>query len=293
MRLIVFSIIVILVTATLYTLYGITTFDPEKPAPLVFQEPTAEELRKLGVLIQNKPAPVLNSQQKEQAEKALAVISEAVSVYQGYQQASPLQLRDTISIITAAVGSGQLPAYFLGAKEPQSAQRTLGMIKINPASALKASETEPDLSCDGAFTILYGDENHNTLQCQAPATQEDDVFLGGPGNDTITDTLGNRIVNAGPGNDTIELGQGRSIIVLEPDWGQDRVNIDCRGATVEPSEIPTSLIPWTAKYSNFILVSSRIPDGALTWKDNVLTNTASGDTLTVNENCFNLVRAAE
>jgi len=108
----------------------------------------------------------------------------------------------------------------------------------------------------------------------------------------ITDAVGNRVVNGGTGNDTIKLGQGRTIIVLDASWGKDTVTVDCTGAMIAQTDIPTGFsIPWIYKTENFIVLGNSINPKDVEWNGNVLTHKVTGDTLTVNQNCFTVVPA--
>jgi hypothetical protein len=52
-------------------------------------------------------------------------------------------------------------------------------------------------------------------------------------------------------------------------------------------------IPWVYKTTNFIVLGDGIDPKDVSWKDNVLTNTVTGDTLTVNQNCFTVVPSVQ
>ena len=293
MRLIVLLIIAILIGAGAYTAYGILTFETEKPAPLVFQEPDVQSLIAQGILpadySQNKNQTDLSPEQKQQANLAVQKISEAMTIYQGYANQAPARLKETINILNGAMGSGLMPAYFLNVKDVLRPQRVFDVLKFNPTAVQEAAGATP-LECDSNTSVMLGDDAANKLNCTSTVSKGDQIFVGGPGGDAITDTLGDRIVNGGSGNDVITLGPGRSIIVLEENWGHDQVNIDCRGAAIDPSEIPPGfLVPWVSKFTNFIVLSPRISKDAVKWTGNVLTDTSTGDTLTVSENCFTLV----
>lgn len=293
MRLIVFFILAILISAGLYTAYGIMTFEPEKPTPLVFKEPDPQSLISLGILPADYNAKhmktPLTPEQKQQASLAVSKISQAMVIYQDYAKKAPPRLRETLTILNGAIGSGLMPAYFLNVKDVLRPERNFDILKFDPTSVQEVSDS-PVLSCDSKTSVLIGNDGANTINCPSTNSKGDQIFLGGPGDDVISDTLGDRIVNGGSGNDAITLGPGRSIIVLEGNWGHDHVTADCSGAAVAPSEIPTGFpVPWISKFTNFIVLSPRISKESVRWDGNVLTDTSTGDTLTVNENCFTLV----
>jgi Ca2+-binding RTX toxin-like protein len=52
----------------------------------------------------------------------------------------------------------------------------------------------------------------------------DDTLDGGPGNDTLEGGVGQDTLTGGAGSDTITGGMGSDTIVLQPGFGNDRVN---------------------------------------------------------------------
>ncbi len=290
MRIVVFLLFLVILAAGLYTAYGVLTFETEKPAPLVFKEPDAQSLVSQGIIPADylKIENVLTKDQKLQSDMAIAKIAQAMTVYQDNEKNAQQPLKNLLLLLNGSIGSGQLPAYFLNVKDVLRPERNFDILKINinDVATVNASST---LSCSSPNGILIGDDSDNTIGCTSTEQGGDQVFMGGPGNDTISDALGDRIVNGGGGDDTINLGPGRSIIVLEEGWGKDNVTVDCSGAAITLSEVPANFpVPWISKFTNFIVLSSRIPAGSVKWNGNVLTSDA-GDTMTVNENCFTLV----
>ena len=287
MRIIIIFIFVILAAAGIYTGYSILTFEPVQPAPLVFKEPDAEVLKQLVSSGKDK-LPEMSASEKAQSQAAVDKIGEALTIYQGYEQKATPRLAGTLAIIDSVISSGKLPAWFLDQQN-----KKFDMLKFDPTNVVVVQQPKTSVSCVGPTTsVMIGDNGENAMDCAAPAADNDQIFLSGPGNDTIVDVAGNRIVNAGSGDDTITLGPGRSIVVLEDGWGHDTLKVDCTGATVVPSNIPPGFpVPWLDKYTNFIVLSPRIQPEAVKWDatGKILTNTASGDTLTVSENCFNVV----
>ncbi len=295
MRIIIVLIFGILLSAALYTAYGVMTFEPQKPAPLVFKEPTPETLAQLGYYAKNeKVSPELTTSQQEQTSSAVAKIADAMKTYQDNAARATPRLANTLTIINGAIGSGKLPAYFLNVADAQNPDRRFETLNYDPTSVLEVKSPQTAVTCTAApkvTSVLIGDDGANTLGCDTPGPG-DQIFLGGPGNDTITDTAGNRIINAGSGNDTITAGPGRTILVLEDGWGQDTATVDCSGADIQANEIPANFpIPWVSKFTNFIVLSPRIEPSTVQWDGLVLKNTVTGDTLTVNENCFSVVSA--
>lgn len=299
MRLVTFLIVLIILASGGYAAYSVLTFEPDRIAPLVFDEPNMAQLQEMGIMpAGDKPDVALDQTQTARADQALQRIESGMRIYQNYAKRATEPVKSTIDILNGAISSGKLPAYFLSDKTLDNPSRVYQTLAFNLQSRVTVQPPQSFAACESAAagaptSIIIGDENDNALSCAAPGgVAGDQIFLGGPGDDTITDTQGNRIVNAGSGNDTIKLGAGRSIIVLEEGWGNDTVTVDCRGAKVEPSEVPADFpVPWASKFSNFIVLSPRIAAQNVIWQGNTLTNISTGDQLTVNENCFTLVNA--
>jgi Ca2+-binding RTX toxin-like protein len=194
-----------------------------------------------------------------------------------------------------------LPSYFLSAPDASAGgMRVFQMLSLNVTDM--ATDKSP-LDCkgkDAAAGVVVGSSGQDVLSCglnrdiTGKTFEKDVVFIGGPDNDKITDSVGNRIINGGTGDDSISVGAGRTLLVLDAAWGHDTVTMDCTGATVNEAEIQKGFpIPWVYKTTNFIVLGDGIDPKDVSWKDNVLTNTVTGDTLTVNQNCFTVVPSVQ
>ena len=290
MRIIIIAIILILAAAGLYTAYGVLTFEAEKPRPLVFTEPTPESLQALGVLPKDdQTAVVLSTEQQQQTQKAVAKISDAITEYQKLQVGVPLRLKGTLETVNSAIASGRMPAYFLSTKD-NNGIRKYEILDYDTRQITEAPSSPASLTCSESTSIFLGNDGNDSLTCANGGRPGDQIFIGGPGNDVISDAAGNRIINPGSGDDTITLGPGRTIIVLDEVWGHDTLTVDCTGADIQPGEAATDFpVPWVSPYMNFIVLNPRISKGVVQWNGNVLTNTESGDTLSISQNCFTLI----
>ncbi len=289
-------LLAVLFTAVLvYTAYGLMTFEPDPATPFAFAEPVVPpEYNADGTASASAAA----DPQRQQTDAAMAQLTQAITLYQSYERDASQQAASTLSILNTAIFNGRMPAYLLS--PVKGTGRSFELITLDPTKTTAIRSGESVLSCGAGtnlFDILVGDNGDNQLTCDALAasTALDRVFLGGPGNDTINSAFGNRIVNAGTGDDTITVGPGRTIIILDDAWGKDALNVDCTGARVNPeTEVPKDFpIPWVQPNMNFILLSPRINPNDVTWNGLTLTNRTTGDTLSVNENCFNLIGAGE
>lgn len=299
MRQSIVLLVLILAGIGLYAAYGMITFQPDEAKPFVFAEPRLPEGLKMapdgsGNLVEDT-APQ-NTAQAQQTTAAMAKLTQAVSLYQGYEKKVPMQATPTFYVLNTAFVNGALPAYLLSQTKNSSQQRSFEMLTLDPEKSTLITPDKKEINCGsaaGEFDLVIGDSEKNTLSCDVTAgmtTNKDRVFLAGPGDDKITSSDSNVIVNAGTGDDTISLGKGRVIITLGDSWGKDTLTLDCSDAKVEKTEVPQDFpVPWIHPYTNFIVLGLRINPTDVEWQDNVLVNKVTGDTLTVNEKCFNLV----
>jgi hypothetical protein len=289
-------LIFVLVAISLYTAYGMFAFKVDEPTPFVFNEPKMP----VETILMDEA----NAQEAKQKSMALDEAQKALNYYRAEQKKMPQQANDTTAILIDRMTSSDLPLYFLsGPNEQNGNKRSFETLRIDSSSIIDpaSASTKMSLNCAAktpAANIIVGTSGKDTISCDlnrgsVGLTNEADImFIGGPDDDIITDSTGNRIVNGGTGNDKIKLGAGRSIIVLDASWGKDTVTVDCTGSSIAPSQIPTGFaIPWVYKTTNFIVLGNTINPKDVEWRGNVLTHKVTGDTLTVNQNCFTVVPA--
>lgn len=292
----------ILIAIALYTVYGLLTFQPDEPKPFVFSDPVLPP----EIIAEQKEveASTLNAAEEQQKQMALGEAQKAFDLYKSYEETASQQVKDTLTAINTVMASWLMPAYFLSAPNPLAGgQRNFEKLKIEVSNSVSLDTTQKTLNCAAktpAASIVIGSTGPDILGCDVARDitgqkgDADVILIGGPDNDTINDAVGNRIVNGGTGDDTITLAAGRSIVVLDAAWGHDTLTIDCTGANIAPNEVPRGFpIPWLSKTSNFIVLGDGVEPKDVVWKANVLTNVASGDTLTVNENCLTVVPSAQ
>lgn len=288
---------VVLIALCAYTAYGLATFESDQPYDFTFAEPKLPP-DIVGLSKQKEVDPTLTPEMAKQTEAAVTQMSQALAVYQTYEKGAPQQAASTFSILNSAILNGKLPAYLLSSNKPTPNTRAFEMITLQPTKSSGIDEKSKGkmvncLQGEGVTAdILIGDASDNDIKCDAPRDFAvlDRMFLGGPGNDMITSAAGNVIVNPGSGNDTLTLGEGRVLLVLEDGWGNDTLTYACKDSEVMPIEVPKGFpVPWVQKYTNFIILSPRINPADVVWEGNVLTNKTTGDTLSVTQNCFNVV----
>lgn len=291
-------LIFVIAAIALYAAYGMFTFQVDEPKPFVFSEPKMPpELILMDESAENTPDAKQRALAVEEAQKA-------VNYYSDEQKKAPQQVNDTIALLVERMTNSDLPLYFLsGANGQNGNRRIFETLKIDSGSIVdpSISNSKQTLNCISKTpmaNIIIGTSGKDTIGCDSvrevngSVSAPDVMLIGGPDDDLITDVNGNRIVNGGTGNDTIRLGAGRSIVVLDASWGKDNLTVDCTGAAISPNEIPSGFaIPWVYKTANFIVLGNSINPKDLEWRGNVLTHKVTGDTLTVNQNCFTVAPA--
>lgn len=294
MRFIITAVVLIAFGTLGYMFWGMASRTPSPLPPLTFDQNATDPAAQLPEVVganqsQALPDVPLTPDQKKQADEAVAKITEAVTLYRDLQKNFTRPASDAMAILNAAIVSGRLPAYFLSSGTP----RRFETLMLDPTAIVTTEEEgKNDIFCQGNQSILVGNDLANNISCENPAQPpaNDKLIMGGPGDDVIKDSSGNRIINPGSGDDTITVGAGRTIIILDEAWGNDKLTIDCTDAKIPADQIPSGFpVPWTAAFTNFIVLSPQIAPTSISWQGNVLNNSVTGSTLSVNENCFTLV----
>lgn len=296
MKLYINFLIFIITAVILYTAYGILNFTKDEPTPFTFSSPV------LPPELVKQDEGGAKSQEVAQQKLAVDQAQRALTGYHLAQASLPQQASDTLALIVDRMTSSDLPMYFLSAPNLQTGNtRTFQLLKIDTQHTLEGGQSTGALNCAAkppTSSIVIGTTGKDVISCDAMrdvtglSQDPDYIFIGGPDNDQITDGTGNRIVNGGTGDDVITLGKGRTILILDASWGHDTVTVDCSGATIGAGEIPKDFpIPWIYKTTNFIVLGKSIDPKDIVWNGNVLTDKVTGDTLTVNQNCFTVVPA--
>jgi len=291
-------LIFVLAAVAIYTAYELVTFKVDEPRQFVFSEP------KLPPEMIKEDEEFSSMGNSKTSDIAVNEAQKAFSIYREAQKVAPQQVNDTLALLLGRMTGSDLPLYFLSAATPQNGMyRVFETLKIDTQNKIEASETKKTLNCTSKIpvaSIIIGTSGKDVISCDAKRditgsiSEPDFIFIGGPENDQISDSLGNRIVNGGTGDDTIKLGMGRSIIVLDASWGKDILDIDCAGSNINPSEVDSGFaIPWVYKATNFIVLGNSINPKDVVWEGNVLSNKSTGDTLTVNQNCFTVVPSSQ
>jgi hypothetical protein len=296
MKIILSLLVLIILSVASYAAFQLIIFEPKVPAPLVFDDAVDPTMVSESVVSETNSLP-LTPQQEEQSKKAINKISDIIIEIKAFEDKVPVAAKSTMEILSGAMSTVRLPAYLLSATVDASQKRTQQKLSFD-ISTIQSAETLgiDNIVCElngGAISaMLLGSDTNNSITCtQNDASKNiDQLFIGGSGDDTISDSFGNRVVNGGGGNDTIQLGSGRSIVVIDEGWGQDKITFDCAGASVSEAQKPANNdIPWTSSFINFVVVSPKLSMSDLEWDGLTLKRKGSADTLTVNEKCFTLI----
>lgn len=288
-------IIFIVIAAAIYTAYGILSFKVDEPRQFVFNEPKVPaNLILLDEDAEKNPQSKLKKLAVDEAQKAMAY-------YSSVQEKTPPQANDTISLLVNRMTNSDLPLYFLSTNKNLGELRSFATLKISSDSVIDPSTADKKITLNCSTktpmaTIVLGTDQKDTISCDVARnidanTPDADFFLiGGPGNDQIVDSVGNRVINGGTGDDVIRVDAGRTIIILDASWGKDTLTVECAGSMIQPNEIPKNFpIPWIATTTNFIVLGDSINPADVEWRGNVLTHKVNGDSLIVNDSCFTVV----
>lgn len=302
-RTLVFWTILILLAGGGYTLFGILTFEPERPAPLQFdsvetlmaKNQEAAKAKAGGVDTTLSPAD------EARKMKAVSEVQQVVAQYEGTIPTLPAAAAPVVQVITEYTRTGALPPRYVDAPGRATTYQFDGGNSMNTID-----NPGPLMNCEGLVglglnpdasqpaTVLIGNEEANSLTCTANAVNAETIrlFLGGPGDDQITNAGAASLMAPGSGNDKMQQGSGAALVYLEEGWGNDSLAVDCTTAAIDQTRLPPDLsYPWHFAFRHFIIFSPRIAQGDITWDptDNILKNIRTGDTLTTTGKCVNLI----
>ena len=84
------------------------------------------------------------------------------------------------------------------------------------------------------------------------------------------------------------------MIYVEPNFGADTVEMDCSQSHLNLLDQATlGIVPWSHEYVHFIVFDSRISKEDVIISGNVIKHKITGDRMTFNENCFNVIFASD
>jgi len=296
MKSLVFLAILILTAGFAYIGFSVVTFEPEPPRRYNLTVQT-DEVDLSGM------KPPLNVQEQKKKDSIVQFFRTAMREYESDWNNIPDQAQGVITAMKVAIMQGKLPAYYpvssYFSTDILDVSRNYTILRpLSRASAVVSDTAQEDALSEATCTegegFLIGDTGSNVLRCNRPTNESMRVYLSGPGDDQIM-ARGNALIDAGPGNDRIILGKELAIIYVSPNFGSDIVKVDCAPSPViirEAVDIQR-VIPWQHEYANMIVFDSQIAKKDITISDNTLTHNTSGDSIVINDNCFNVVFMAE
>lgn len=237
--------------------------------------------------------------------RAKTEIRSAVNSYSRFRKDAPRQAGSTLKILINLMKKGRLPSVFLSVPtETARVIRKYERLSFDPKNIIDASFADDSvvrINCTDVKNpkfdyahILVGDILDNEFSCTiAPRNAtEDQIFLGGPGDDTIVDVAGNKIINGGTGDDRVQGGLGRKILVFEKGWGKDIVKGSCTNAVIEKSSLsqadPMNRY-WTHKFANFVIFGPQVYESDMEWQGLTYVNKVTGDSIAFENKCYNFI----
>ncbi len=303
MRIVVISVAVIIALGFLYTGFNFLFVSP--PASKTRTPVVASNSDKVSPSSSSIEEKKMSVRTVRSDIRAKTEIKSAVANYEVFEEHAPRQASSTIKLLINSMKKGRLPSVFLSApNKTDGGRRRYERLFMDAERVINSSEMGNDVvqvDCkdvqDMGYAyahILVGDILDNVFICKVPPedVSENQLFLGGPGNDKITDLQGNKIINGGTGNDQIFAGRGRKILVFEKGWGNDEVKADCRDSIITKNSIPDKNPLnryWTFKFSNFVVFGPQVREQDMEWDGLTYRNKVTGDSVTFNNKCYNFV----
>lgn len=292
-------IVLTMLAGAIYTAYGVYSYTPKQLDPPQFDigRPDPEEIRRN---IERKQKE-LNIPEKLEAKKERIVerIETTLQKYKNFVEDAPQPASDTLKTLYKLMRNNKLPVFYPdSASEGEQDTLSFSELALERVNAGRARSQDSDaLACEASGdridNLIIGSGRDNTLSCSVePAKGDVRIYIGGPGDDNITDQRGHAIINAGSGDDIMTTGRGSTIVYIETGWGTDTLNISCDGARLDPESFPDDMpAPWPYKYTNFLVFAPGITPDDIAYKDGVVRHRDTDDKLILDQNCFNYIFA--
>ena len=220
-------------------------------------------------------------------------LEQTLAGYRDILSSFPFEGRSTLEVLIRAMEIGELPLLHVDTNLHTSGNPPLDLQPLfyrsdkpltNKVESKSCRETQRNLESN---VILIGGPDRDSLQCPFHKA----IFIGGDGSDELEGGFKNGIYNPGPGDDAIDIVHGRSVIVLEKDWGHDSLDAACH-SLVDPEN--KERLGWPHKYFNFVVFGPDIlPKHLRRESEKVIVHVPTGDKLTLNKTCFSFVFAGE
>ena len=280
-----------------YIGFSVISFEPEE-LPRYNLSSTSND----SDILDSNEQGALNVQAQHKRDLIVNTMTDGILKYdQGWIEL-PAQATTISSTIVASIKRGLLPIYypvsnFQGmAIKAQQNYLTIELMSQDIAQV-------PDGAEEGALStaqcasekdgFILGDTGANILDCDKRTYARTRFYLSGPGNDQVN-VRGNAIIDAGTGNDKITAGPEFTMIYVAPNFGSDIIKMDCSQSHLNLMDQTTlDIVPWSHEYVHFVVFDSRISKEDVIISDNVIKHKITGDRMTFNKNCFNVVFASD
>lgn len=284
MRGLIFLVLAILAGGIIYVVMNLSSYEPPRSAPLTLDQPLEIPAEAEESSAANK---LTDPAMKAQLQQAVSTVSSAIKTYEDEWQAMPEEAEVFRSIILPAIKQGRLPAFYPLVDPTKQKPVSFALWKYDPA---QVADIEAGSECTDLTSLVVGDTDDNEIQCPPAEAGLARGFFMGPGNDKMATGGTPAFVNATSGEDAILAGPMPTIIYVGDNQSNVLIDLDCSRADLEglPRD-PQFPVPWTYKYSHFIVFGPQVNPSDIVKNAQNIDNTRAGTTITLRENCVNMV----
>ncbi|MGE4312747.1 MAG: hypothetical protein AB7E85_00575 [Pseudobdellovibrionaceae bacterium] len=284
MRGLIFVIVAILAGGILYVVMNVGSYESPRNTPLTLDQP----LEMPTEIEENSAANKLTDPaMKAQLQQAVAVVSDTIKSYEDEWAAMPEEAEIFRSILLPAIKQGRLPAFYPLVDPTKTKPVSFTKWKFDPAQFV---DMELGSECTDLSSLVVGDTENNEMQCPPAEPSLARGFFMGPGDDKIGTGGTPSIVDASSGEDAILGGPMPTIIYVGDNQSSVLIDLDCSRADVEslPRD-PKFPVPWTYKYSHFIVFGPQVNENDIVLDAQNILNKRTNATIRLRENCVNMV----
>ncbi len=317
MRMLIVLSVLIVAVAAIYTLFGISSYDPPPVQPLSFETPLQSP-----ALEEEARGPVIDPELEEVKDKAVAQIVTAIQSYDRIWPDLPPQAGNMQALILQSIKRGGFPALYpvvpenpegvvnfvpyniqmrvddvlvqqdltLDSESLENSESEDGDIAIENIENVQVEEVQPDYSrCLPDASIVLGDLEDNVMNCPPGADGISRIISTGPGKDAVATGGTQTFIEPGSGDDLMKAGPEQTTIILDSFEGQKKIEMDCSRASIQNRQLSDDYpLAWTEPFIHYIVFGTQIKPEDIIVEGNKITNKENGATLTFSRNCFNM-----
>jgi hypothetical protein len=234
---------------------------------------------------QGSSAPELDYPKKRDPKTKAVLISDAGSLLHEIQKYQDQKLLPTHMPRSSYKTAADVLDWYEVQSFQNSRQLTFSGIvneKLKCSNAIANRQRMPNA------LVVKGDKHDNTIKC----SRGNQLYMMGDGNDVVDDAWDDDIIYGGPGNDYLDSGWGNDIFYFGYGWGEDTIEKTCHDSLFDRRNTHSSEKYYWAKdwhYSNFIVFGPKIKTSDIIKVKNKLIHKITGDSITLKNDCFNLV----